>query len=159
MAIDAAQRAPGPGGDAGTPADDTELAARLGLAAARLTRHLRRRLSGNLSLSQLSALHLIERAGPLAIGELAEAEGAAAATMTRIVDALERDGYVRRRGSTTDRRSVMLSVTAKGRRLVQRRRRSRTAYVATRLARLTPAERRALAAALPALERLSREEP
>lgn len=140
------------------PSEEGELGARIGLAAARLTRSLRKRLSGSLTLSQLSALHLIEREGPLAIGELAEAEGVAAATMTRVVDRLEKEGLVRRRGSSDDRRSIVLTVTAKGRRSVEQRRRSRTAYIARRLARLSDDQRRALREALPALELLAEEE-
>jgi len=64
--------------------------------------HLLRRLRAEddalgVSPPRLSALSVVVVAGPIGIGALAAAEGVAAPTMTRLVDGLERDGFVRRR--------------------------------------------------------------
>ena len=63
---------------------------------------------------RLSALSVVVYAGPLAIGALAAAEGVAAPTMTRLVDGLERDGFVRRRRDPADARGVLVEATPAG---------------------------------------------
>ena len=55
----------------------------------------------------------------------------------------------------TDRRQVVLTVTAEGRELVHQVRRLREAWLAKRLQELTPQERATLRAAAPILEKLS----
>jgi MarR family transcriptional regulator, organic hydroperoxide resistance regulator len=56
------------------------------------------------------------------IGGLAEAAGIAPPTATRMLDGLERAGIVRRTPSTEDRRVVIVQLTAKGGRLLERKR-------------------------------------
>jgi DNA-binding MarR family transcriptional regulator len=61
---------------------------------------------------------------------------------------------VRRARSGSDRRRVELQVTDEGLRVLRSARSRRTAWLAVRLARLTPADLDAIAGALPALRRL-----
>jgi len=58
-------------------------------------------------------------AGPLTPAELAEAAGVTRATMTGLIDTLERDGLVRRESDPSDRRMMPVKLTAKGRKLLE----------------------------------------
>src|SRR4029450_4426864 len=80
--------------------------------------------AAGLSRARLSALSVVVFRGPLTLGELATAEGVRSATMTGIVNGLERDGLVRRRPHGTDRRAVSIEATVAGRRVLERDRRS-----------------------------------
>jgi DNA-binding MarR family transcriptional regulator len=53
---------------------------------------------------------------------LAASAGVAQPTATRTLDALEREGVIERRPSTEDRRSVVVTLTARGRKLLDRKR-------------------------------------
>ena len=107
--------------------------------------HLLRRAAeedrdAGLSRARLSALSVVVFRGPLTLGELATAEGVRSATMSGIVNGLERDGLVRRRPHGTDRRAVQVEATAAGRRLLERARARRIALVASKLGDLSAAE-------------------
>ena len=56
--------------------------------------------------------------GPRTPAELAEAAGVTRATMTGLVDTLERDGYVKREPDPDDRRTISVRLTAKGERFL-----------------------------------------
>ena len=75
--------------------------------------------------------------------------------MTRVLATLVESGLVMRAPHPTDKRQVVLTATAGGRDLVNKARRRREAWLAQRLAELTPSERAALEAAAPILEKLS----
>jgi DNA-binding MarR family transcriptional regulator len=53
-------------------------------------------------------------AGPLTPAELADAAGVTRATMTGLIDTLERDGLVKRVRDSNDRRMMSVNMTAKG---------------------------------------------
>src|SRR5436190_12806978 len=116
-----------------------QVAERLHSAAIHLLRRLRREDDASgLTAPRLSALSVIVFGGPLTLGALAAAEQVRPPTMTRIVAALERTGLVARQPDPTDRRQVLLSATAAGRRLLEEGRARRTASLAGRLAALPP---------------------
>jgi DNA-binding MarR family transcriptional regulator len=104
------------------------------------------------SRARLSALSVVVFRGPLTLGELASAEGVRSATMTGIVNGLERDGLVRRRPHGSDRRAVQIEATASGRRLLERARARRLELVASKLGELSEAELDVLARAAELLE-------
>jgi len=108
-----------------------------------------------LSDIQLAALAALERHDSMTPGELAEHEKVQPPSMTRVIAVLEERGLVRREPHSTDRRQVILTVTADGRDLVQRVRRRREAWLAQRLQELSPDERQILRAAAPILEKIS----
>ena len=58
------------------------------------------------------ALDLLDRSGPLTAGELARRSGLAPASVTGLIDRLERKGFVRRIPNPSDRRSVLVEVDA-----------------------------------------------
>jgi DNA-binding MarR family transcriptional regulator len=92
-----------------------------------------------LSPARLSALSVVVFGGPMTLGALARAEQVRPPPMTPIVAALERDGLVHKRGGT-DRRTVEITATAKGRRLMQRARRRRLDTLEALLRPLTAAD-------------------
>ena len=140
---------------------DAGLATTLRISITRLARRLRVErlgLGGTetvLSDIQLAALAALERHDSMTPGELAEHEKVQPPSMTRVIAVLEERGLVRREPHATDRRQVVLTVTADGRDLVQRVRRRREAWLAQRLQELSPEERQVLRAAAPILEKIS----
>jgi DNA-binding MarR family transcriptional regulator len=137
---------------AGTPAIDVT---RLRVAIARLSRRLRKHELAGLTPTQLAALATVERTGPLRLGDLAAAERIAPSTLTRLVSALEERGYVQRRAVPGDARAWTLVVTPRGHEVLDRIRQENTILLADSLLTLSADELGALAAALPALERLA----
>ncbi len=83
---------------------------------------LRRATEAPVTTASLTALRLIERIGPLAMSEVARRLNLDQSTLSRQVRPLEKEGLVERRNDTGDRRVVWLSVSTKGRRLLQRMR-------------------------------------
>jgi DNA-binding MarR family transcriptional regulator len=63
-----------------------------------------------LSASEEKALDLLERSGPLTAGELARRSGLAPASVTGLIDRLERKGFARRVPNPGDGRSVLVEV-------------------------------------------------
>jgi DNA-binding MarR family transcriptional regulator len=119
-----------------------------------VTRRLRREAEPGITESQLSALGAIKRHGPLALGELAAHEQVQPPTMTKIVAELEQSGLVDRHPDPDDRRVVRAQVTSAGRRVLQRARARKDAYLEQRLSALDDAEIEVLAQAVTVLERV-----
>lgn len=96
-----------------------ETARKLHSAALHLMRYVR---AGDTALgvppAQLSALSVIVFGGKKSLSDLAKAEQVRAPTMSRIVDSLVRDGLVKREPDKTDRRSVVITPTEKGMRIM-----------------------------------------
>jgi DNA-binding MarR family transcriptional regulator len=140
---------------------DTGLATALRISVSRLARRLRverlmPELAGPaLSDTQLAALATLERHGAMSPGDLAEHEKVQPPSMTRVIAALVDWELVTRAPHPTDRRQVILTVTPAGRTLVQKVRRRKEAWLARRLAELSPQERAILREAAPILEKLS----
>jgi DNA-binding MarR family transcriptional regulator len=133
---------------------ETELAARLRLAVLRLSRRLRQQVAGGVTSTQVSALATVERLGTPTLGELAASEQVRPPSMTRNVVGLEAAGLVRRRVDDDDRRVARVMLTAEGRRVLQRSRSLRTAFLARRLRRLSESERQSLGDLVRLLEKL-----
>ena len=136
-----------------------ELAARVSLTTTRLARRLRQQDKGELTLTLRAALATIERRGPLTHGELAEAEQIAPATVTKVVGQLGDRGLIVRLPDGLDRRICRLAISDAGAALLAADRHRRTAWLADRVARLDPAARARLEAALDVLESLTAREP
>src|SRR4051812_40091212 len=132
------------------------LAAALRVSVSRLSRRMRAQAGQSLSVTQLAALGAVLRHGALTPGELAEHEKVQPPSMTRVIAALEEQELLTRSPHPTDRRQVILSVTEKGEKLLKEERRRKEAWLAQRLAELTPEEREILRQAAPILERLSK---
>ena len=145
------------GGDHQTThiAADSDAAARLRRAVARLSRRLRRPGLGELTQSQLSGLATVSRCMPVRLGDLATREGVSASTVSRLVDSLVERGMVIRVRDPDDARSSLVSATADGLAFLDDLRRNGTTLIDGGLRSLGDTDRAAVLAALPALERLA----
>ena len=139
---------------------DSGLASELRVSVMRLRRRLaaERHPDNELSMSQMAVLGQLFRNGDQSIGDLAVAEGVQPPSMTRTVKTLEAGGYVGRRPHDTDGRQVVISISEQGVATVRADRVRRDAWLARRLAELTPDQRAALRQAAPILDALSRKE-
>ena len=129
----------------------------------RTTRRLRARANrfpgdSSLTLPQYYLLEPLREADELPVGELADHAGVAPPTATRMLDCLARDGYVERRHSETDRRSVLVSLTADGNAAVEQAHDVIAAWRGQVLERLEPDEREPAARLLARLAEVLEEE-
>jgi DNA-binding MarR family transcriptional regulator len=108
-----------------------------------------------LSLTAAATLARLQREGPARLTELATAEGITQPSMTALVTRLSAQGLVRRDADPSDGRAVVLSLTAAGEELLERRRASRTARLAPFVTGLSPDDVASIAQAMPALLRLT----
>jgi DNA-binding MarR family transcriptional regulator len=140
-----------------SPAREVEAVAdRLQSAALHLLRRLREQDDAlGISPPRLSALSVVVYAGPIGIGTLAAAEGVAAPTMSRLVDALQRDGLVRREADPADARGILVRATSKGARVLAKGRRRRIETLAGVLEGLSPHELAAVARGAELIERVT----
>ncbi|MDB4997964.1 MAG: MarR family transcriptional regulator [Myxococcaceae bacterium] len=134
--------------------EQIELATRLRMAFALVTRAQRQEVQGRLTPVQLSALHKVDMYGPLRLGDLAAHEQVAGPTMTRVVTSLDALGLVKREVDPTSARCSLVTITRLGRQQLDAVRRDRSDHLSCQLAKLTPEHQRILADALPALEAL-----
>ncbi len=131
------------------------MADRLHAAAIHLLRRLRVEDEAlGISAPRLSALSVLVFGGPMRIGALAQAEQVEPPTMTRLVDAMERDGYVERAPDPRDRRAVIVRPTPKGTRALKQGRAQRVEALAAGLRALSPDQLSILARGVEVLERV-----
>src|SRR5581483_6619844 len=120
-----------------------------------LGRSLRREANDlGVTAGQASVLGTIKNHPALGLRELAAREGMSAPAMTRYIDRMQSAGLIERTRSTADGRRVELRVTERGVAALRSVRSRRTAWLASRLEQLTPAERAAVDAAIEPLLRL-----
>jgi DNA-binding MarR family transcriptional regulator len=105
--------------------------------------------------TRLTAMVTLEKCGPLRPGDLADRLSVTAASMSRLVEALEEGGWVQREPDLEDRRAQLLSLSREGRETLETLRREGTGELADAIRALSQGERAQLAAALPVLVRLS----
>jgi DNA-binding MarR family transcriptional regulator len=135
-------------------ADDrlAQAAGRLALVIGRLNRMLR--ATEGVSHSGLSALSSIVKFGPLRLNELAQREGVAAATVTRIAVDLVRRGYVTRKTDILDRRATTIEATTAGIDHILQARSARADVMAALLATLDERDVELLEESIPIMEAL-----
>jgi DNA-binding MarR family transcriptional regulator len=107
------------------------------------------------SFTTLSVLHTLARTGPARITALTATEQVTTSAITQLVTRLERDGLVRRAPDPSDGRAVLVHITSAGLAVVAARRTDRAARLAALVDELSVEDRRALAAAVPALTRVA----
>lgn len=138
-------------------ADPLQLADRLRPLLLQTSRQLRREaLKSGLSPLDSQILMALQQLPGSGVSELAQAEQMSRPTMSVHVKRLQTAGLIERctRGVEEDRRRVRLTVSAEGKRALGAVRRSRTDWLVTRLAKMSPDERAALDAAIAPLARL-----
>lgn len=134
--------------------DPQEVAQRFRRSLMRLSRILRQNDSDDLSPTLASTLFTIARQGPLTSGEIARRERMKKPSVTAAVDRLAERGLIERRADTSDGRIVWVAITDEGRRKVDARRASRTAWLASRFVHLPPSDLAALSRAAEIVEEL-----
>ena len=148
-----------PAGSTPMPGEGTgpgSLAAELRVAIGRSGRRIRAEKSDlDLSDTQISVLFLLDRDGASTPGGLAEHERVQPPTMTRVVNCLADRGLVERSDHPSDGRQVLIAITVAGRREIRETRRRRDAWLADRLAEMSPGERAVLAEASTLLRRIA----
>ena len=139
-------------GTAGEHIGQACLADELGAALVQLFMVLRRAiLPPQISLTQASTLLILRDEGPQRVTSLAEAAQVTQPTMSGLVIGMERLGWVRRGATSTDRRAVAVCLTDSGAQVVCELEASRSRALLADIEALTPRDRAALVAALPAL--------
>ena len=119
-----------------------------------IARELRRERIAGVSPQQVALLVAIKHSPGVTVGQLASEERVSTAAMSKRVSRLERDGLVARTPNEADRRCVGLTLTEEGQRTLRRVRSRRTAWLASRLGALAPAELAAVGAAAEPLAHL-----
>ena len=90
-----------------------------------LKRQTREVTRGNISLPQMLILNILKDRVSLRMGELAKYLGVSMAATTGIVDKLVRSGFALRSSSVNDRRIVNISITAQGKKIIQKHNQAR----------------------------------
>jgi DNA-binding MarR family transcriptional regulator len=103
--------------------------------------------------ARLSALSVLVFGGPISLNGLARAEQVRPPTMSRVVDALEAEGLVRRRTNEQDRRAVVIEATEKGAAILWQGRKRRVKFLARNLSRLSAAELKQIENAVRAIQK------
>lgn len=138
--------------------DDTELQ-ELASGFREALRHsvyLVRRLDadGELSAAQLSTLKMLLGVGQR-VGEIARNLGVRVPSATEQIIKLERAGLARREADPADSRAVRVVLTPEGRAAVDSANQRRNQVMAEILSTLTDQDRKALAAALPVIDKIN----
>jgi DNA-binding MarR family transcriptional regulator len=107
-----------------TPATEAVRTAVVELLGAerRLRARDQRCAKGDLTQGQIRALFTIDKTGEATAGDLAKAAELSPASVSTMLDTLERDGIVERRRSASDRRVVVVTLTESGRALLEAKR-------------------------------------
>lgn len=133
-----------------------QVARALFLCMGLLRRRLRQRpVADVLTFPQMAALSRLDRCGSATSAELARQEQISPQSMGVTIGELEGRGFLSRQPDPTDGRRILLSITASGKREVNRRRDARVEQLTAGLTGFSAAELAQLAAAAPLIERLA----
>jgi MarR family transcriptional regulator for hemolysin len=115
--------------------------------------HMRSHRLPGMSVPQLRALALLDREGRCTLSSAAEHVGTTLPSMSRMIQSLVCEGMVRRGSGLSDRRTVSLEITDKGRHLIEGAREAATEGLASQVALLSGDEVAKLAQAMALLKR------
>lgn len=115
-------------------------------------------LEKGLTFGQFAALEALVHCGPLRQNQLAAKVLRSAGNMTKVLDNLEKRGLTKRQRETQDRRCLLITVTPKGRRLIESIMPAHVRGLTGVLSVLTPAEQQELARLCSVLGRSACEE-
>ncbi|RBL89364.1 MarR family winged helix-turn-helix transcriptional regulator [Chitinophaga flava] len=123
-----------------------------------LTKRLRKQVysTGELSFSEMTVMSHVYHQGPLFPSELAELVKVKNQSMSQMLNNLEAETLIVRTPSEDDKRKVLVSITAKGKKMVDKSRSERDEWLATAINNtLTEKEKKMLAEALPLLSKIA----
>jgi DNA-binding MarR family transcriptional regulator len=143
-----------------TTLDTVSVANRLRPVLLQLNRHLRHELAPlGITGGQAALLHAVRTSPGIGVRELAVREGVSTAAMSTALTRLESAGLLQRTRAQADRRRVGLELTDAGQRVLRSARSRRTAWLASRLGRLTEVELATIDSVIDPLTRLLEAEP
>ena len=137
----------------------SEVASAIRRSVVRLVRRLRlERADEALSLFKLSILGILYWKGPVTATDLATRESIRPQSLTRLLASLEKRGFVSRQPDGKDRRRLLISLTAEGKKALLADIRRKEGWLNKEMQRvLSPNERRLLLQAFRLLDRLTEE--
>ena len=136
----------------------TRLADQLGVVLTRLTNLLREAvLPAGMNSAQGRTLLALHDAGPQRVTDLARLDHLKQPTMSAVLLRMGRLGWVRRLDDSDDLRAVIVRLTPAGERIANQLIEARTQVLEAYLDGLSASDRSAVAAALPALRKLTRQ--
>ena len=128
------------------PHKSSTLSIDLRSAVLQLARRIRRERSDEaITLSEFAVLGALSHHGPMTPRRLADHEQVQPPSMTRTLANLTTKGCVIKTAHPTDKRRVLVTLTAVGEAMVNETRNRRTAWLSRRLAKLDPEQRAVLA--------------
>jgi DNA-binding MarR family transcriptional regulator len=134
----------------------SEAPARLRTAVSRLAKRLKpTAAAGTLTTTEVDVIQTVARVGPVKLSRLAGQAGLNPTMLSRVVAKLEEQGLLRRLADASDGRVCRVEITELGSELHHQVRSERTDVLSQELDLLDAGDRRAVLAALPALERLA----
>lgn len=128
--------------DNGFPREATEAALRASRALLGVVARSVADALDEVTLPQFRVLVVLAGSGGMRMGALAARVGAIPSTFSRTIDRMVDGGWVKRRDSPESRREVLVDLTPKGRRLVDRVTDKRRRQIASVLTTMTPEEQR-----------------
>jgi DNA-binding MarR family transcriptional regulator len=134
-----------------------EIAENLRRVISRLLKILKNQTKNDelLSLTERSTLVSIYQYSEILPSELAIMEKVTPQSMSQIINKLLEHGFIRKTPSRTDKRKVIITITATGKRIIEKRRREKQEWLAqTILEKTTQKEKEILADAIKVLEKL-----
>ncbi len=137
--------------------DDNEIAANLRVVLSRLIKILRSEVKqdGLLSLTERSTLGLVNQHTEILPSELAAIEKVTAQSMSQIINKLLELGFIKRTSSKTDKRKVIITITAAGRKSIEKKRSETQEWLAKSLVeKTTQKEKETLINAIKVLTKL-----
>jgi DNA-binding MarR family transcriptional regulator len=137
----------------------TQAVARLRLAVVRLARQMRQHARSGVTPSQLSALSTLDRHGPMRLADLADHEGIARSTITRLARQMEETGLITRDPDPQDGRCAIAALSPKGHELLSDARERAQAFLAERIASLPELTPERIADIAAVIERLAARQP
>ncbi len=142
--------------EAAQSASPDNLAIDLRTAVMRTSRRLRVEATGDvITPGQYTVLAQLDANGAQTLRALAEREHVQAPSMTRIVNALAKQGFVSRAANPDDGRQVRVDITDAGRAVLAEARNQRTAWLAQRVAGLSEEDRMVLSRAAHLMQEMS----
>jgi DNA-binding MarR family transcriptional regulator len=136
---------------------DTEIAEQLRFVISRLVKILRSQIKNDelLSLTESSTLASVYQYAEILPSELAAIEKVTAQSMSQIIQALLGHGYIKKTSSTSDKRKVIITITAAGKKTVEKRRHEKQEWLAQSLfEKTTQREKETLINAIKVLTKL-----
>lgn len=140
----------------GSERADSEFVDQLATALELVIRRLRSlAAAGEVSPTAAAVMTTLQTGGSTRITDLARAQRISQPAVTQLIGRMEADGLVRRETVEADRRTTLVTLTLHGSAVIEARRVQRRDALDALLGELHEADRLAIEAALPGLERLA----